>query len=195
VVRLAWDSQNLYAPFDVQDTSPWQHEGKDYKRLFKTGDAVDVHLGPAWRDKPRRQPAAGDRRMLFAPLNGRPAAVLMAPVDEAAPAAQKVTYTSPVGAKAFDRVAVLDEAAVDVHTGDRGYRLEAAVPWSALGVQPKAGLTLRGDVGVIASDAAGRINVARTCWANPATNLVNDEPLEAWLYPHAWGELRLEEAP
>ncbi|OPZ27172.1 MAG: hypothetical protein BWZ02_01748 [Lentisphaerae bacterium ADurb.BinA184] len=36
------------------------------------------------------------------------------------------------------------------------------------------------------------INTARTYWANPATNLVNDEPLEAWFSPAAWGELTFE---
>ena len=39
------------------------------------------------------------------------------------------------------------------------------------------------------SDATGLINTARTYWANPHTNLVNDEPLEAWLYPATWGQI------
>jgi hypothetical protein len=28
-----------------------------------------------------------------------------------------------------------------------------------------------------------RINTAHTDWSNQQTNLVNDEPSEAWLYP------------
>jgi len=29
-------------------------------------------------------------------------------------------------------------------------------------------------------------------WMNKDTNLVSDEPLEAWLYPSNWGELAFE---
>jgi hypothetical protein len=34
--------------------------------------------------------------------------------------------------------------------------------------------------------------VARTYWSNKATNLNNDEPSEAWLYPATWGEFKFE---
>jgi hypothetical protein len=53
-------------------------------------------------------------------------------------------------------------------------------------------MALRGDVGFISSDADGKINVARTYWANKDTNLVNDLPQEAWLFPHTWGTFRFE---
>ncbi|MHC5057947.1 MAG: hypothetical protein ACYTKD_25060, partial [Planctomycetota bacterium] len=29
-------------------------------------------------------------------------------------------------------------------------------------------------------------------WLNRHTNLVNDEPREAWLFPHEWGQLSFE---
>ncbi|NQT51724.1 hypothetical protein HQ576_06730 [bacterium] len=191
-IRLAWDPTHLYAFFNVQDPSPWRNQGKDYRRLFKTGDAVDIHLTTAGGKPTRRDPAAGDLRVVLSQLAGKPVAVLMKPIDKTAPADAKVAYTSPVGTKAFDRVARLADAKVSGRTGDRWYTVEAAIPWSALGVVPEAGMTLRGDVGVISSDADGRTNTARTYWANPATNLVNDEPLEAWLYPHTWGQWTLE---
>ena len=68
------------------------------------------------------------------------------------------------------------------------YQIQAVLPLHALGLTPGAAMTLRGDVGFISSDAQGMLNTARTYWANPNTNLVNDEPLEAWLYPDTWGE-------
>ena len=55
-----------------------------------------------------------------------------------------------------------------------------------------AGMTIRGDVGFISSDAAGTINTARTYWSNKATNLVSDLPSEAWMNPGNWGVLRFE---
>jgi len=73
-----------------------------------------------------------------------------------------------------------------------GYTFTAAVPLANLGIQPTAGLKLRGDLGFISSDDKGLINIARTYWANSATGLVNDEPQEAWIYPATWGDFILE---
>ena len=191
--RIAYDATNLYVLVDVQDASPWRNAGKDLARLFKTGDAVDLQLAADPNANPKRaNPAAGDLRVVLAALDGKPVAVLMAPVDKSAPAGVAKAYTSPVGTKRFDRVAVLANAKVAVKTqGDR-YVVEASIPLQALGLSPKPGLKIRGDVGFISSDAAGLINTARTYWANPNTNLVNDEPLEAWLYPIEWGEFVFE---
>jgi hypothetical protein len=189
-VKLAYDDSNLYVMFDVRDSSPWRNEGKDYRRLFKTGDAVDLQIG--LDAKPHRDPVAGDQRLVFGQVNGKPVVVRMAPVDKTAPAALNAKYTSPVGTRAFDRVEVLADAQVAVRVEGGRYRVKAAVPLATLGIAPKPGLALRGDAGFISSDAQGLIDIARTYWANPTTNLVNDLPSEAWLYPETWGELVLE---
>jgi hypothetical protein len=188
--KLAYDAENLYLLYEVNDTSPWLNEGKDYTRLFKTGDAVDLHLGPA--GKAHREPQAGDRRLVFAALNGKPAAVLMVPIDPTAPEALTYQYTSPVQPKRFARVEVLTGVKVAVKVERERYRVEAAIPLTALGLTLTPGLTLRGDLGLISSDVQGMTNVARTYWVNKATNLVNDLPSEAWLYPETWGELKVE---
>lgn len=189
-LKMAYDATQLYLLFEVNDASPWLNEGKDAPRLFKTGDAVDLQLGTL--AKAHRDPQAGDRRLVFAPLNGKPAAVLMAPVDATAPAALKYQYVSPVMPKVFDRVEVLADARVAVKIEGQQYRVEAAIPLTALALAPTPGLALRGDAGIISSDAAGLVNIARTYWSNEATNLVNDLPSEAWLYPETWGDLRFE---
>ncbi|MEI7733154.1 MAG: hypothetical protein WCO56_26515 [Verrucomicrobiota bacterium] len=187
-VKLAYDAENLYVQFDVQDSSPWRNEGRDFARLFKTGDAVDLQFSARAGVKPHREPEAGDVRVLIAPGQNQPLAVLMVPVDKAAPANARKAYTSPVGTKKFDRVEPLATARVSVKVEGARYRIEAVLPWRALGLSPQPGMTIRGDVGFISSDAQGMLNVARTYWANPNTNLVNDEPLEAWIYPDTWGE-------
>jgi len=186
--QIAWDAENLYLGVDVDDPTPWKNEGVDFTRLFKTGDAVDLQLGTDPEAKgDRSDPVKGDLRIVFAALNGKPAAVLMKPVSPGAPANAKKTYVSPVGDKVFEEVRVLKEAQVGVRSVGGKYRLEAVVPLAAIGLKPQPGLAIRGDLGFISSDAEGRINTARTYWANEATNLVNDEPLEAWLTPARWG--------
>jgi len=194
-VRLACDGTNLYAIFEVNDTTPWINEGKDFTRLFKTGDAVDIQLatGADANAAHRSEVAAGDLRLVFAPLEGKPAAILMRPVDPTAAKESQAIYHSPVGDKKFDRVEVLSAAQVKVGVQTGRYHLEAVLPLKALGLDgPVAGRTLRGDVGVIFSDAQGRSNAARMYWSNPHSNLVSDLPLEAWLYPATWGELTFE---
>jgi hypothetical protein len=189
-VKLAYDATHLYALFEVQDPTPWRNEGKDFARLFKTGDALDIQLGTDTKSHPN--PQAGDMRLVLSQLNGKPVVVLLAPSDKTAPAGASKSYTSPVGTKQFDRVEVIEAARVTAITEADRYRVEAAIPLAALGITPQAGLALRGDLGFISSDATGLINTARTYWSNPHTNLVNDEPLEAWLYPSTWGQLTFE---
>ena len=190
--RLAYDEQSLYVFFEVNDASPWRNEGKDAARLFKTGDAVDLQLSTAPGEQKASSPGPSHVRLVFAPLEGQPVCVLMKPVDKDAPAEKAYKYHSPVGDKHFDRVERLAEARVAVKVEGQRYRVEAAVPLQAIGLRPAAGLVIRGDAGFISSDAQGTINVARTYWSNKATNLNNDLPSEAWLYPATWGEFKFE---
>ena len=198
LVQLAWDAATLYARWTVDDASPWLNQGKDATRLFKTGDAVDLQFGltPVAEKKSDRQPQAGDARIVIGSLKsdkqGEASVVLMRPVDAAAAADAGVTYTSPVGAKRFASVTPLAvKATVGVKPGT-GYVIEVALPMAILGIAPKPGLELSGDLGFILSDTAGTINSARLYWSDHDTNLVNDEPLEAWLRPGAWGTLKLQ---
>jgi len=190
--KLAYDSTNLYVLFDVADSTPWRNEGRDYTRLFKTGDAVDLQLSTDPAAKAHGTPQAGDLRLVFANFEGKPAAVLMMPVDKSAPADKQVKFNSPVGFKVFDRVEIMLDAVVTVRTEGGRYIVEAAIPLRSLNLVPKPGMMLRGDLGFISSDAAGMINTARTYWSNPSCNLVNDLPLEAWIYPDIWSELSFE---
>lgn len=191
--RMAADDKRLYLFYAVEDDTPWLNEGKDFTRLFKTGDGVDVQLCADAQEAvtagKRRNPGPADVRVVIAQLGGKPVAVLMRAVDPAADKARAVEYTSPVAPKRFDRVEVLGEAEVRVSKGERGYTVEASLPLEALGLKPAKGLKLRGDFGFISSDRSGTINVARTYWANKETNLVSDLPQEAWFSPAAWGEI------
>jgi hypothetical protein len=188
--RMSWDGTKLYACWRIVDRSPWRNHGPDLERLFKTGDAVDLELAvdPAAGD----EPGVAHRRIVIAPFGDGVACVLMRPVDGTAPAARAVVYKSPVAERRFDRVEPLAGAEVAVRRSGDGYVVEAALPLAALGLAPRAGLVLRGEVGAIASDEAGLADIARASWAGSATNLVDDLPAEAWLYPARWGEFSFE---
>ncbi|MDP6355282.1 MAG: hypothetical protein QF473_09290, partial [Planctomycetota bacterium] len=189
-IQLMWNDTHLYANFNVSDHSPWKNQGKDFGRLFKTGDAVDIQLSPTANRK--RDPVEGDLRLLISQLNKRPVVFLMKPKDATGTGTGK-TYSSPVMARNFARVEIVKSAKVRViKRGDSSYFIEASIPLKAIGLNLKPGQLLRGDVGFISSNAAGTINTARTYWSNQQTNLVNDEPSESWLYPEQWAEIKVK---
>ncbi|NQT54177.1 hypothetical protein HQ576_19125, partial [bacterium] len=190
---VARDAEHLFAAFQVADDSPMKNSGKEPALLFKTGDACDVMLATDPAADPRRtRPAAGDVRLLFSVLDGKPVCVLYEPVVPKGAARKPRVFSSPVASESFERVEVLASARVAIERGARGYTLEAAVPLKALRFAPAKGLLAKGDLGVIFSDQGGSRNVLRVYHANKATAIVNDIPSEVRLHPDKWGVLRVE---
>jgi len=187
--RAAYDAENLYLSYNVNDPSPWKNSGNDYHLLFKTGDCVDFQLSPTGNKTAKA--GAGDLRIMMANFQGKPVAVLLKPVAPGAPAADKFNFTSPVMTVAFDQVKLLADVTPEVAVRGDGYTVTAKVPWAILGVTPAADLKLRGDAGFILSDPSGTINTARVYWSNKSTNLVNDQPGEALINPQGFGEFVL----
>jgi len=90
-------------------------------------------------------------------------------------------------------VLVLRDAKVEVKKGERWYVVEAAVPLSAIGLKPLAGMRLSGDFGATHGNPAGDDTLLRTYWNNQATGLVNDEVFELKMEPANWGEIVFKE--
>jgi len=187
-VRLGWDDRHLYLFYDVNDDSPWRNSSETFGSLFLHGDAVDLML----RTNPETRGSSatrGDKRLLFGNLKGEPAAVLY---DARVPGVDDPVVFVGSKTTTIDVVRQLTDARVAVKTVDHGYTLEAAVPWSELGVSPKAGDTFRGDVGVLLSDRLGNETARRLYRFNADTQAVSDVGSEAMLQPGNWGTLRFE---
>jgi hypothetical protein len=191
-IALAYDQENLYAAYQVEDSSPMANAGKEFSLLFKTGDTCEVMLATdPTADAKRTKPAAGDLRLLFSVLEGKPVAVLYVPVVREGEKSPK-TFSSPNQAEVFDRVVLLAEAQVAVERSENGYTLEACVPLAALGFAPRSGMVTRGDVGVLFSDQGGSRTVLRAYLFNKKTSIINDIPTEARLQPAEWGRVEVE---
>jgi hypothetical protein len=184
--RLLRDAQNLYVAFDVRDDSPWTNAGGDPTAFFKSGDSVDLWLGPSAGKRPA---GLGDVRVLFAPAGEKPTAVLYRP--KVAQGAKPVVFRSPAGQLTLDLVQVNAPIPVAVQTTTTGYRLEAAIPWTLLGLDPAAA-RLGLDLSINFSDPAGQRNVARLHWGRNGAAIVYDLPTEARFEPELWGEGVLE---
>jgi hypothetical protein len=191
-VRCGYDDRNLYVSYEVRDDSPWTNKGRDWTTLFKTGDSIDLQLGVDPKSPPgRKEPAVGDMRLLIAPMQGKPTAVLYRH-RTAGEKGNPVTFKSPWRSVTVDSVDRIPEAQIAVDVQPNGYVVEAAVPLKSLGLDPGKGPVLA-DFGVLYGDQAGEITTLRSYWSNTATGLVNDVPGEVMLSPDAWGTMSFGE--
>ncbi|MEQ8786124.1 MAG: FlgD immunoglobulin-like domain containing protein [Pirellulaceae bacterium] len=191
-VDVHLDAEQLRLEYRVQDDSPWTNNGRDWTKLFATGDSVDVQFAADPAADPRRKgPAAGDKRLLIAPLDGKPIAVLY---EHRQPGGKNpIEFTSPWRGEKVDNVVQLPNAQIDVKTSSGGYVVSASIPLESLGFAPRPGETYRIDFGATYGDAEGTDTNLRSYWSNNSTGLVDDIPGEIMLAPNLWGEATFRE--
>ena len=128
-------------------------------------------------------------RLLFSVMDGKPVAVLYRAIEPGTKT--PVEFRSPARTVKIDRVEQLAAADIKIVRDVTGYTLEAAVPLATVGLEPKA-TRLRGDIGVILSDAAGARTNQRSYFYNEATNIVMDIPDESAFHVDRWGKVVVE---
>jgi len=189
-LSIGYDKKYLYLCYTVANHGPMKNTGEDWRLLFKTGASVDLQLGrDPTADPKRRAPTKGDMRLLMTLVKGRTAAILYEPSNLAADPAEAWTVTSPVAKVEFDRVVKLNDVRIFPRGHHRSYIVEAAIPLKTLGIEPKDGLRLKMDWGVLRTGPDGYACLERTYWSNKATGITADRPSEARLSPDMWGYL------
>lgn len=186
------EDENLHLNWRVEDLSPWINNGRDWTTLFAAGDTVDLQLGADPKADPKRRgPAVGDKRLMIAPYDGEPIAVLY---EHRKPGGQNpVSFTSPWRGEKVDDVTRLKDVEIKVEQNDRGYYVvEAVIPLATLGLTV-SDESIRADFGVTFGDAEGKETQLRSYWSNPATMLVDDIPGEIMLHPNLWGDVQIAE--
>lgn len=182
-VALALEGDSLVVAADVKDATPLVMTGTSPEIVFTTGDCVDIMLATDDAANPNRRVAAvGDMRISIAASGEDPMAVLFEPVTN--PRSEK---PSKLMAASFDRIVRLENAVVKAVRTAGGYRLEAKIPLSAIGLSSAdlAGKALKGDVGVIFHD--GERREERLYHYNKKTAMLTDLTTEATLQPSEWG--------
>ena len=192
---LAVSAGRLFAAFQVDDADLLRNSGQSLPNLFKTGGCLDLMIGTdPQADPARRQAVAGDRRLLVTRVDGKTVAMLYCPVAPGAKA-EPVPFGSPLRTIRFDRVedvsALVKLAGRTIDDAKRKIKtavFELSVPLETLGLKPRNGLTIRGDVGILRGMDFQTLH--RVYWHNKATGLVSDLPSEAELRPDLWGTWR-----
>ena len=136
--------------------------------------------------KNRRSAARGDKRLLFAPWEGRPIAILYD--HRAKESANPIEFTSPWRSEKVNAVRILAGVEPIIKRTKSGYELLVDVPLEVLGLTPAS--KIRGDFGVTFGDTEGQETQLRSYWANSATMLVDDIPGEIMLHPNMWGTVQ-----
>ncbi len=186
---LMYDDLNLYAAFEVQGRDDLVNAGakEDWKLLFRSGDSVDIQLGP---DGSRAAPVPGDFRLCITRLDGQPTAVLYRYVVPGTPAAEKSVFKSPVAEETVDSIEILDDVNISIsRLAGGGYTVETAIPWALLGMDAPAGKRMRGDLGILFANDSGAGIAERVYWSNQQTGLVSDVPGEIKLSPDLWSPM------
>jgi hypothetical protein len=188
-VQARYDHEHLYLAYRVfAPRSQMKNSGQDFRLLFKSGDGVDLMIGP----EPQKARGEGNTRIFMTFQNGKPVAVLNQKFVPGAAQSEGFGFASPSRTISFDRVVPAPEVKLASSVANGGYVVEAAIPWKLLGISPKSGFKLKADVGVLFADDGGTMTVSRQYWSNKQTNLVNDIPGEADLTPQRWGMITLQ---
>jgi hypothetical protein len=189
----AWDDCFLYLGWYVRDNTPWINGATDAALMYVGGDTVDLQLGlDPEASKDRSDPVVGDLRLSIGNFESTPTAVLYRKVSVGK---KPRSFSSGVVKNyVMDFVDVVQDAKVEVKVhGNSAYVVEAAVPLAALGLKPRDGLVLRGDLGATHGDPAGQRTRLRTHWSNQHTGIVDDVVFELKMEPKNWGEIRFAE--
>lgn len=186
---MGWSEWTLTLHYDVADATPFVNGGEAPHTLFHTGDAVDFRWeGDPSADPRRKRAAAGDQRVVVAPMGDRIVVARYVFVDPSAKG-EPVAFASPVGTTLCARVEEIADAKVELTRRKGGYSLRVDIPWKALGEaagQFKGGLR-RADAGVIFGDDSGTRALRRQYLFDPGGQEVSDMPSEARVDPSAWG--------
>ncbi len=180
----------LYAAWQTGDAKLLRNSGEMPIAPFKTGGTLELMIGANSSADPKRTaPVDGDMRLTVTQVKGsstggtsKTFAILYRPV---APGTKtdKVPFSSPWRTISFDRVDDVSDKVQLAADGKGNY--EISVPLELLGLVPKPGMRIKGDIGILRGN--GSETQARTYWSNKATSIVSDVPSEAELTPGLWG--------
>lgn len=179
---LAVAGDRLYAAWKTGNPKLLINSNEMPLAPFETGGALDLMIGP---DGDRDSPTQGDLRLLVTLQDQKPRAILYRAVVPGTPEEKKVPFSSPWRTITFDQVLDVSRH-IEFSANEGDY--EFSIPYKMLGIQPVAGKTIRGDLGILRGNN-GETN-ARVYWNNKATGITADVPSEAQLTPKLWGRFQ-----
>ena len=176
----------LYIAYRTGDDRLLKNSGEMPVAPFKTGGALDLMIGADPQANPdRKDPVSGDSRLLVTMVKGKPWALLYRAVVNGTREKDKIPFSSPSRTITFDKV---EDVTGQIQLAGTEGNYEISIPLTTLGLKPKNGLSIKGDIGILRGD--GDQTTARIYWSNKATGITADVPSEAMLTPALWGTFK-----
>lgn len=183
-MRVSGD--RLYIAYKTGNTQLLENSGEMPTAPFKTGGALDVMIGAAGKADPeRKNPVAGDCRLLVTVVNGKPLALLYRAVVPGTRIEDKVPFSSPANTVLFDKV---DDVSRQIEFAGKEGNYEISIPMNVIGLNAADGVEIKGDIGVLRGEKG--LTTSRMYWSNKATGSTADVPSEAMLTPNLWGNFK-----
>lgn len=180
---IAIGGGKLSLAFHTDDSELLFNSASDDRLIFKTGGALDLQIAT------RSERSGGQKhlRLLVARVHGELKAIVYRDGFAGAAERDRVRFDSPIGTVYFDRVEnVTKSLTLAQSKGD----YELSIPLAVLRFDPRHGVEVLGDLGVLRGDGAQ--TTSRVYWNNLDTGLVSDVPSEARLRPDHWGVFVIE---
>ncbi|MBI4978510.1 MAG: hypothetical protein HZC28_13610 [Spirochaetes bacterium] len=143
--RLAWDNANLYILADVEDPTPMQNT-RENGGLW-AGDGIELFIGPEKIDDGGPL-LFSDRQILLGAAKSNDGAKYYFVRQDRQPSCRSIVLP---------------------RTDGKGYIIEAAIPFDALGFTPKPGQTIRFDM-AIDDSSDGKNRERQFAWNGTANN-------------------------
>ncbi len=192
---VAVSQGRLYVALKTDDSRLLQNSADSLLSMAWSGGALDLMLGTDPDADPHRTaPIAGDLRLLVAQVDGVTKAVLYRPIVPGSTDPLLVSTTWQTNY--IDRV---DDVSPYIQLRRTLNDYECSVPLALLGLEPRLGQTVLGDIGILRgynlSDAkinwapSGyiRSTVQWAYWHNKITGVLFDEVSGTKLWPWVWG--------
>jgi hypothetical protein len=180
---ISVSNNRLYAVYNTGDKELLKNSLEAPLAPFKTGGALDLMIGSSTSKNPDRdQPEPGDLRLLITIRDRKPYALIYEAKIAGNVKNDKVPFASPERTVLFDQVA---DVSSKITFAAKNGMYEFSIPLSSLNLNPKAGMIIIGDIGVLKGD--GSQTLSRLYWSNKATSIISDVPSEAELKPGLWG--------
>jgi hypothetical protein len=184
---LSVSETQLFAAWRTTEKNLLHNSGETPNALFKHGGCLDLMLATDPDAKPERATAgAGDQRLLITLIKNQPRALLYR--AKVPGTKEPVSFSSPWRSVTIDEVRDVTNQLEFAADGNGNF--EIALPLETLQWRPQAGVTYRGDVGVLRGSNGQ--TTQRVYWANKATAITADVPSEAELTPRLWGKWKIE---
>ena len=173
---------NLYLAYQT-GIKNLANSGESPNAPFITGQALDLMIGtdPAAPDN-RLKPVEGDLRLVITVLNNKPWAVLYRAVVKGVSPDSRIPFSSPSRTITFDKV---EDVSSQIQFATDNGNYEVAIPLNVLGLKPKDGMLIKGDIGVLQGISGS--TTSRSYWSNKSAGINADVPSEAELDPILWG--------